>query len=151
MQIIDSSQTSFLLEVMAHMVGVPVTFLRGGGCFSGGSVGTVSACNAGDMGSTPWLRRSPGEGNGKPLQKCIPLHSHQQCMGDPSTSSFFPILGIISLFNFSHFSTTCTVVSPMLLICISIVTNDIEFLVICTFAHVCTLIHLKNMGCLFPC
>ena len=69
-----------------------------------GSGGKESACNAGDLGSIPWLRRSPGEGNGNPLQKCIPLHSHQQCMGDPSTSSFFPILGIISLFNFSHFS-----------------------------------------------
>ena len=28
----------------------------------------VSACNAGDPGSIPELRRSPGEGNGNPLQ-----------------------------------------------------------------------------------
>ena len=27
-----------------------------------------SACNAGDLGSFPGLRRSPGEGNGNPLQ-----------------------------------------------------------------------------------
>ena len=27
-----------------------------------------SACNAGDQGSTPGLGRSPGEGNGNPLQ-----------------------------------------------------------------------------------
>ena len=36
--------------------------------FPGGSDGKVSACNAGDPGSTPGLGRSPGEGNGKPLQ-----------------------------------------------------------------------------------
>ena len=28
----------------------------------------MSACNAGDLGSIPGLRRSPGEGNGNPLQ-----------------------------------------------------------------------------------
>ena len=28
----------------------------------------VSACNEGDLGSIPWLGRSPGEGNGNPLQ-----------------------------------------------------------------------------------
>ena len=36
--------------------------------FPGGSDGTESACNAGDMGSIPRLGRSPGEGNGNPLQ-----------------------------------------------------------------------------------
>ena len=34
----------------------------------GGSTGEESACNAGDMGSIPGLVRSPGEGNGYPLQ-----------------------------------------------------------------------------------
>ena len=33
-----------------------------------GSYGKESACNAGDLGSIPGLRRSPGEGNGNPLQ-----------------------------------------------------------------------------------
>ena len=32
------------------------------------SVGKESACNAGDLGSVPGSRRSPGEGNGNPLQ-----------------------------------------------------------------------------------
>ena len=32
------------------------------------SVGKESACNAGDLGSVPGLGRSPGEGNGNPLQ-----------------------------------------------------------------------------------
>ena len=36
--------------------------------FPGGSAGKESACNAGDLGSIPGLRRSPGEGNGYPLQ-----------------------------------------------------------------------------------
>ena len=34
----------------------------------GGSDGKVSAYNAGDLGSIPGLGRSPGEGNGNPLQ-----------------------------------------------------------------------------------
>ena len=36
--------------------------------FPGGSDGKVSAYNAGDLGSIPGLGRSPGEGNGTPLQ-----------------------------------------------------------------------------------
>ena len=36
--------------------------------FLGGSDGKESACNAGDLGSTPGLGRSTGEGNGNPLQ-----------------------------------------------------------------------------------
>ena len=34
----------------------------------GGSIGKESACNAGDPVSVPGLGRSPGEGNGNPLQ-----------------------------------------------------------------------------------
>ena len=36
--------------------------------FPGGSDGKISACNAGDLGLIPGLGRSPGEGNGYPLQ-----------------------------------------------------------------------------------
>ena len=36
--------------------------------FPGGLAGKESACNAGDLGSIPGLGRSPGEGNGYPLQ-----------------------------------------------------------------------------------
>ena len=36
--------------------------------FPGSSVGKESAFNAGDLGSNPGLGRSPGEGNGNPLQ-----------------------------------------------------------------------------------
>ena len=40
-----------------------------------GSVVKVSACNVGDLGSIPGLGRSPGEGNGNPLQ--------YSCLEDP--------------------------------------------------------------------
>ena len=36
--------------------------------FPGDSEGKASAYNAGDLGSSPGLGRSPGEGNGNPLQ-----------------------------------------------------------------------------------
>ena len=36
--------------------------------FPGGSEVTVSACNVGGLGSIPGSGRSPGEGNGNPLQ-----------------------------------------------------------------------------------
>ena len=36
--------------------------------FTGGSDGKASAYNAGDLDSIPGLGRSPGEGNGNPLQ-----------------------------------------------------------------------------------
>ena len=36
--------------------------------FPGGSDGIESACNVGDLGSIPGWGRSPGEGNGHPLQ-----------------------------------------------------------------------------------
>ena len=35
--------------------------------FPNSSTGKESACNAGDLGSIPGLRRSPGEGNSYPL------------------------------------------------------------------------------------
>ena len=36
--------------------------------FPGGSDGKESACNAGDLGLIPGIRRPLGEGNGNPLQ-----------------------------------------------------------------------------------
>ena len=45
--------------------------------FPDGSEGKESACNAGDQGLIPGLGRSPGEGNGDPLQ-FLPGESHGQ-------------------------------------------------------------------------
>ena len=42
------------------------------------SVGKESACNAGDPGSIPGWGRSPGEGNGNPLQLSLHGKSHGQ-------------------------------------------------------------------------
>ena len=39
--------------------------------FPGDSGGKESACNAGDLSSIPGLGRSPGEGNGYPLQSLM--------------------------------------------------------------------------------
>ena len=44
--------------------------------FPGGSDGKESACDAGDPDSIPGLGRSPGEGNGNPLQLFWPGDSH---------------------------------------------------------------------------
>ena len=43
--------------------------------FPGSSVGKESTCSTGDLGSIPGLGRSPGEGNGNPLQ--------YSCQGNP--------------------------------------------------------------------
>ena len=48
-----------------HLV---LTTLQSGFIASTGSDGKASACNAGDLGLIPGLGRSPGEGNGYPLQ-----------------------------------------------------------------------------------
>ena len=48
--------------------------------YPGGSEGKVSACNAGDPGSIPGSERSPGGGNGHPLQySCLenPIDRHE--------------------------------------------------------------------------
>ena len=42
----------------------------------GGSDSKASACNAGDLGSIPGLGRSPGEGNGNPMQYSLPGKYH---------------------------------------------------------------------------
>ena len=45
--------------------------------FPGGSDGKESACSAGDPGLIPGLGRSPGEGNGNPLQyPCLENPTH---------------------------------------------------------------------------
>ena len=52
-----TSLTSIAIAKLLSDVGVP-----------GGSDGKESSCNAGDPGSIPGSGRSPGEGNGNPLQ-----------------------------------------------------------------------------------
>ena len=44
------------------------TYVHASMGFPCGSADKESACNAGDLGLIPWLGRSPGEGEGYPLQ-----------------------------------------------------------------------------------
>ena len=46
--------------------------------FPGGSDGKESACNEGDLGSIPGLRRSPGGGHGNPHQYSCLENPHGQ-------------------------------------------------------------------------
>ena len=46
--------------------------------FLGGSNGNKSTCNAGELGLNPGLGRSPGGGNGKPLQYSCLENSYGQ-------------------------------------------------------------------------
>ena len=46
--------------------------------FPGSSDGKEFSCNAGVLTLTPWLGRSPGEGNGNPLQLLLPGKFHGQ-------------------------------------------------------------------------
>ena len=56
--------------------------------FPGGSAGKESACNAGDLSSIPGWGRSPGEGNGNPLQyACLENPKDREPDGLPSTGS----------------------------------------------------------------
>ena len=56
--------------------------------FPGGSEVKASACNAGDLGSIPGSGRSPGEGNGNPLQySCLENPMDRRAYGLQSTGS----------------------------------------------------------------
>ena len=49
--------------------------------FPGGSDGKETTSNAGDLGLTPWLGRSPGGGHGNPLQySCLENPHGQRCL-----------------------------------------------------------------------
>ena len=59
---------------------VKVCFKNLPGGFPGGSDGKASACKVGDPGSIPGSGRSPGEGNGNPLQySCLENSIEEPC------------------------------------------------------------------------
>ena len=62
-----ASQSHNETLIHSHQDGGNEGWQRCGGS-PGGSDGKSSACNAGGLGSVPGLGRSPGEGNGTPLQ-----------------------------------------------------------------------------------
>ena len=57
-----SLELTFFSPVQTYYLGLPCIGLPGG------SDGKASACNVGEPGLIPGLGRSPGEGNGNPLQ-----------------------------------------------------------------------------------
>ena len=69
---------------MHFIIQLPKTIECTGFC--GGSDGKVSAWNAGDLGSIPGSGRSPGEGNGNPLQ----YSCHGQFHGWRNLVGYFP-------------------------------------------------------------
>ena len=65
------SSTPSILPLLFQFLSLKILLLPSGEVrkgFPAGSVGKESACNAGDPGLIPGWERSPGEGNGNPLQ-----------------------------------------------------------------------------------
>ena len=62
---IDLTIQTFVGKMMSLLFNMLSRFFMG---FPHSLVGKESACNAGDLGLIPGSGRSPGEGNGKPLQ-----------------------------------------------------------------------------------
>ena len=72
-QYLDSVTTVHLTHCkLVKNIKLMTVLLQG---FPGGTAVKNLPCNAGDAGSSPGLRRSPGEGNGNPLQ--------YSCLGNP--------------------------------------------------------------------
>ena len=59
---------------MVHLIWLPLSLMG----FPGGSGGKESACTVGDPGLILGLQRSPGEGNGSPLQYSCLENPHGQ-------------------------------------------------------------------------
>ena len=78
------------------------------GGFPGGSEVKVSACKAGDPGSIPGSGRSPGEGNGNPLQYA--------CLENPKDGGAWQVTVLLGDFHYSIFqinSSFCIIHSPI--------------------------------------
>ena len=82
--------------------------------FPGGSEVKASACNAGDLGSIPGSGRSPGEGNGNPLQ--------YSCLGNPmDREAWWPTVHGVAkswtlLSDFTHSPTHSLTQQPELIL-----------------------------------
>ena len=80
--------------------------------FPCGSAGKESACKAGDLGSIPGLGRSPGEGNGYPLQYSGEFHGQRSLVdysprGRKESDTTFTIhYSQLMTFSFTHRATS---------------------------------------------
>ena len=87
--------------------------------FPGGSAGEESASNAGDLGSTPELKRYPGEGNGyqfrhSGLENSMDCIVHAVAKSQTRLSDFHFHFNIIILHIFSACSWTFYVASSLI-------------------------------------
>ena len=73
--------------------------------FPGGSDNKESACNVGHMGSIPGLGRSPGEGNGHPLQYSGLENSMDGEIWQPTAHGVAKSQTQLSDFHFTFFKT----------------------------------------------
>ena len=64
----DRTQVSYVSCIGRKILYLQCHLIMFRSCFPGGSDSKASACSAGDQSSIPGLGRSPGEGNGNPLQ-----------------------------------------------------------------------------------
>ena len=71
--------------------------------FPGSSDGKGSASNAGDSGSIPGSQRSPGEGNGYPLQYFYPKNSMNNGAWQAAVHGVAKSQAQLSDFHFFHF------------------------------------------------
>ena len=89
-------------SLLFHVIVRCLLFIQG---VPGGLEGRVSTCNAGDPGSIPELGRSPGEGNGNPLQySCLenPMDGGAHGVAESDTTEglhFYFSLSIIIYFK----------------------------------------------------
>ena len=79
--------------------------------FPGGSDGKESAYNAGDLGSIPGLGRSPGEGNGYPLQ--------YSCLENSRNRGAWPAIQSMGSQRVGHERMTNSWCLSMLILCTS--------------------------------
>ena len=79
------------------------------------SAGKESSCNAGDLGSIPGLRRSPGGGKGYPLQYSG-LENSMDCIVHEVTKSWTRL----SDFHFVH----CILLSSIKMLCFFPIGHD---------------------------
>ena len=78
--LLDILKTYSVLDILPETSDLDMIKIEGLLGFPRGSTGKESTCSAGDLGSTPGLGRSAGEGNGYPLQYSG-LENSRDCMG----------------------------------------------------------------------
>ena len=79
----DTANRASEISVRENTKRLQILSLPSAGGFPGGSAGKESPCNAGDLGLTPGMGRSPGGGHGNPLQySCLEIpHGQRNLVG----------------------------------------------------------------------